>query len=56
MSKEEKKEWKNEKKENNSWWEQIKKSNHIKSYAVFVQKKIEEANENGEEIPSFKRF
>ena len=55
MSKEEKKEWKNEKKENNSWWEQIKKSNHIKSYAVFVQKKIEEANENGEEIPSFKK-
>jgi hypothetical protein len=55
MSKEDKLEWKNEKKENDSWWEQAKKSKHINAYAVFVQKKIEEANEKKEEIPSFKK-
>jgi hypothetical protein len=55
MSKEDKLEWKNEKKENDSWWEQAKKSRHINAYAVFVQKKIEEANENGEDTPNFKK-
>ena len=55
MSNEEKLQWKRKKEENDDWWEHAKKSRHINAYAVFVQKKIEEANEKGEETPNFKK-
>ena len=55
MTKEEKMEWKKEKKENDNWWVHAKTSRHITPYAVFVQQKIEEANNNDEEPPNFKK-
>ena len=43
MSNEEKRKWNNLKKQNDTWWEKAKHSRTINAYAIFVQKKLEEA-------------
>ena len=48
MSSEERREWNDLKKENDSWWEKARHAKTINAYAVFVQKKAEEYKNNDE--------
>ena len=48
MSSEERREWNELKKQNDTWWEKARHSKTINAYAVFVQRKAEEYKKNDE--------
>ena len=50
MTREERSEWHEKKRENDNWWTRAKTSRNINSYAVFVQKKIHEEKEKGNQL------